>query len=203
MKKLIIAKNLEEIVAKGLKEIVIDKNTILTPLAKDIIKNNGLKIIVKEEDKEESFSNIDMKKLMEFFKLASRDEHLQKAILKMLLNEKKFKQEIDPSGFTLTKGDSIKYDKLLNTSNIFYQDIINNQEEVIAFLKIENDEFVKTIKSKGNLYIIDGEIELIFDDKRYCGKKGDLINIPKDIEIKIFSKNTAKLLCFSKDLNWR
>lgn len=204
MKKLISAKDLEEIVAKGLKELVIDKNTILTPLAKDIIKNHGLEVIVKEEEnKQELFNNIDMNKLMEFFKLASQDEHLQKAILKMLLNEKKFEQEIDSSGFVITKGESIKYDKLFNTSNIFYQDIINNQEEVIAFLKIENDEFVKTIKSKGNLYIIDGDIELIFDDKRYYGKKGDLINIPENIEIKIFAKNMAKLLCFSKDLNWR
>lgn len=203
MKKLISSKNLEEIVAKGVKEIVINKDTILTPLAKDIIKNNGLKIIVKEESKENLFSNMDMNKLMEFFKLASTNEHLKNAILKMLLNEKKFEQEIDSSGFTLTKGDSIKYDKLFNSSNTFYQEIVNNQEEVITFLKIENDEFVKTIKSKGNLYVIDGEIELAFDEKKYFGKKGDLINIPKDIEIKISSKNIAKLLCFSKDLNWR
>jgi ethanolamine utilization protein EutQ len=203
LKKLISSKNLEEIVAKGVKEIVINKDTILTPLAKDIIKNNGLKIIVKEESKENLFSNMDMNKLMEFFKLASTNEHLKNAILKMLLNEKKFEQEIDSSGFTLTKGDSIKYDKLFNSSNTFYQEIVNNQEEVITFLKIENDEFVKTIKSKGNLYVIDGEIELAFDEKKYFGKKGDLINIPKDIEIKISSKNIAKLLCFSKDLNWR
>jgi ethanolamine utilization protein EutQ len=203
LKKLISSKNLEEIVAKGLKEIVINKDTILTPLAKDIIKNNGLKIIVKEESKENLFSNMDMNKLMEFFKLASTNEHLKNAILKMLLNEKKFEQEIDSSGFTLTKGDSIKYDKLFNSSNTFYQEIVNNQEEVITFLKIENDEFVKTIKSKGNLYVIDGEIELAFDEKKYFGKKDDLINLPKDIEVKISSKNIAKLLCFSKDLNWR
>ena len=38
--------------------------------------------------------------------------------------------------------------------------------------------------------------------KRYLGKSGDLIDIPKKAEIKIGSKDMAKVLYFSKDLNW-
>lgn len=203
MKKLISAKDLEKILEKGLKEVEIDKNTILTPLAKDIIKNNNLKLIVKKEEKEKSsFENIEAEKLIEFFRLASKNEELKNAILEMLKMEKKFEQEIDPSGLIITRGESIKYDRVFEGSNIFCQSIVNNKDEIISFLQLENDQLMKKVESKGNLYIIDGELELIFDDKRYFVKKGDLINLPENIELNIFSKNTAKLLCFSKELNW-
>ena len=152
MKKLICAKDLEEILENGAKEIEIDKDTILTPSAKDIIKNSDIKVLIKEKKVEnEVLKDIDMNKIMEFFKIVSKDQVLQKTIMKMLLNEKKFEKECDSSGFTLIKGESIKFDKIFKNLNIYSQ---------------------------------------------------DLINIPKKAEIKIGSKDMAKVLYFSKDLNW-
>ncbi|MCQ8212689.1 hypothetical protein NON08_09175 [Cetobacterium somerae] len=203
MKKLICAKDLEKIVVDGVKEIEIDKDTILTPSAKDIIKNNEIKILIKEKKSQDNlFENMDMEKLMEFFKVVSKDQGLQKAIMKILLNEKKFEKETDLTGFTLIKGDTIKYDKIFKNLNIFSQDLVKTKDEIIGFLKIDGDSFIKKTKSKGNLYVVDGEIDVILNGKRYFGKKGDLINIPEKIELKIGSKNIATLLYFSKDLTW-
>ena len=150
----------------------------------------------------EVLKDIDMNKIMEFFKIVSKDQVLQKTIMKMLLNEKKFEKECDSSGFTLIKGESIKFDKIFKNLNIYSQDLINTDEEIIGILKIERDNFIKKTKSKGNLFIIDGEVEIVLNGKRYLGKSGDLINIPKKAEIKIGSKDMAKVLYFSKDLNW-
>ena len=143
-----------------------------------------------------------MNKIMEFFKIVSKDQVLQKTIMKMLLNEKKFEKECDSSGFTLIKGESIKFDKIFKNLNIHSQDLVKSDEEIIGILKIERDNFIKKTKSKGNLFIIDGEVEIVLNGKRYLGKSGDLINIPKKAEIKIGSKDIAKVLYFSKDLNW-
>lgn len=203
MKKLICAKDLEEILENGAKEIEIDKDTILTPSAKDIIKNSDIKVFIKEKKVEnEVLKDIDMNKIMEFFKIVSKNQVLQKTIMKMLLNEKKFEKECDSSGFTLIKGESIKFDKIFKNLNIYSQDLINTDEEIIGILKLERDNFIKKTKSKGNLFIIDGEVEIVLNGKRYLGKSGDLINIPKKAEIKIGSKDMAKVLYFSKDLNW-
>ncbi|MGL5614100.1 hypothetical protein, partial [Cetobacterium sp.] len=78
MKKLICAKDLEEILENGAKEIEIDKDTILTPSAKDIIKNSDIKVFIKEKKVEnEVLKDIDMNKIMEFFKIVSKDQVLQ------------------------------------------------------------------------------------------------------------------------------
>lgn len=203
MKKLICAKDLEKILENGLKEIVIDKDTILTPSAKDIIKNSDIIVLIEEKKLEnEALKDVDIEKLMEFFKIVSKDQILQTAIIKMLLDEKKFEKECDSSGFTLIKGETIKFDKIFKNLSIYSQNLINTDEEVIGILKIDRDNFIKKTKSNGNLFIIEGEVEVILNGKRYLGKSGDLINIPKKVEIKIGSKDMAKVLYFSKDLNW-
>lgn len=203
MKKLICVKDVELILEKNMCELEIDEKTIITPAAKDIIKNHNIKVLLKKEKVEKnSIGNMDMDKVMEFFKVISKDPVLQKSIMKILLNEKKFEIETDKTGFTLIKGDSIKYDKNFKNLNIYSQDLIKTKDNIVGILKIDNDSFVKNTQSDGNLFIVEGDVDIILNGKKYTAKSGDLVSIPKNINLKITSSNASKVLYFSKNLNW-
>lgn len=203
MKKLICSKDVELFLEKGLKELEIEKGTIITPSAKDIIKNNEINVVIKEKKlKSNNNESIDMDKVMELFKVVSKDPVLQKAIIKMLLKEEKFQEEIDPTGFSLIKGKTVKYDKVFNNLNVYSQNLIDTDDQIVGFLKIDGDAFIKKTKSKGNLYVIEGELEILLNGRKFFIEKGDLIRVPENINLKIESKGESKLLYFSKDLNW-
>lgn len=203
MKKLICASDIDKILEEGMNQIEIDKDTLITPAAKDIIMNNGILILMKEEKEEDDiFRDMNTDKLLEFFKIVSNDSVLQKKIIEILLKDKKFDKEIDSSGFSLIKGNSIKFNKVFQNLNIYAQDLINTEDEIIGMLKIEKDTFIKKTKFNGNLYVIKGEIEITLNGKKFLGEESDLINIPKNLNLKIESKEEAHLLYFSKSLGW-
>lgn len=112
--------------------------------------------------------------------------------------KKKFEIETDKTGFTLIKGDSIKYDKNFKNLNIYSQDLIKTKDNIVGILKIDNDSFVKNTQSDGNLFIVEGDVDIILNGKKYTAKSGDLVSIPKNINLKITSSNASKVLYFSK-----
>lgn len=49
MKKLITAKVIEELIKNNQKQIVVDDDTLLTPSAKDLARNAGIKFVYEAE----------------------------------------------------------------------------------------------------------------------------------------------------------
>ncbi|MGL6113782.1 MAG: hypothetical protein ACRC1R_01960 [Cetobacterium sp.] len=199
MKELICAKDIEKILEDDKKEIEIEDGAIITAAAQDLIKNNEVQVVTKKNEKD---MDMDLEKFINFFKMVSKDEKLQKKIKEILLNEKKFKMEEDASGLFLIRGESVKFDKIFESLNIYGQELIKNSEENIGMIKIIGDSFIKKVKSKGKIYVISGEIEMTMKGKNFLGKTGDIIHFPKNIDLRIGSKEEAKLLYFSKDLSW-
>ena len=75
MKELICASQIEEIVGKRQKKVYITSKTILTPwLEKILIANNNMEIVLKEKfaDTKREFKDIDMEKVIDFFKLLAK-----------------------------------------------------------------------------------------------------------------------------------
>lgn len=199
LKELICAKDIEKILEEDKKEIEIEDGAIITAAAQDLIKNNEVQVVTKKNEKD---MDMDLEKFINFFKMVSKDEKLQKKIKEILLNEKKFKMEEDASGLFLIRGESVKFDKIFESLNIYGQELIKNSEENIGMIKIIGDSFIKKVKSKGKIYVISGEIEMTMKGKNFLGKTGDIIHFPKNIDLRIGSKEEAKLLYFSKDLSW-
>lgn len=206
MKKLICAKDVEEIIESGKKKIVITKNTLLTPAAKDIIDLNKIEIVTEKiEEKKESFSSIEIEKLIEVFKLFAQDEEMKKTIESLLLG-KEFEQIIDEkTGFIQTKQKDMKF-RTINSNNlsIKYQEFIHQDGKDLSIVKIEKSQFLKKIFQDEIVYVISGEFEIKIDETTYKISEGDTLYIPKKVhKVQFLIKDSTKLFYQSQNNTWK
>ena len=208
MKKLICASDMDIVVESGKKSFYIEKNSIVTPSAYDIAKENGIKIsdnkkeekIEKDIKQVDTFKDFDMSKMIDVFK-SMMSEGLLEEMLKELLkqNSKKYSSEIDESGVKLIRGNTVKMD-LLKTeqenSKVQYQDVINKEESKMnaGFLIIEESKFMWKLLYEEIDYVIDGSISIQIDERKYIASKGDVIFIPKGTEVTWEAIDKAKIL---------
>lgn len=205
MKELICASQIEEILEKGEKKVYITSKTILTPSAKDIIANNNMEIVLKEKfaDTKREFKDIDMEKVIDFFKLLAKEETYRDLIMS-LLTKKNFDQEKDLSGFTLIKGKNMTFNYIKDENvNISYQEVLQDKEKRATILEIENSNFLKKIASEEILYITDGKVSFEIDKRTYEGKEGDIIYIPSTVKaINFHIEERAKFFSISEKISW-
>ncbi|WP_300389935.1 cupin domain-containing protein [Fusobacterium sp.] len=206
MKKLICAKDVEEIIESGKKKIVITKNTLLTPAAKDIIDLNKIEVVTEKiEEKKESFSSIEIEKLIEVFKLFAQDEEMKKTIESLLLG-KEFEQIIDKkTGFIQTKQKDMKFRTInSNNLNIKYQEFIHQDGKDLSIVKIEKSQFLKKIFQDEIVYVISGDFEIKIDETTYKISEGDTLYIPKKVhKVQFLIKDSTKLFYQSQNNTWK
>lgn len=206
MKKLICAKDVEEIIESGKKKIVITKNTLLTPAAKDIIDLNKIEVVTEKiEEKKESFSSIEIEKLIEVFKLFAQDEDMKKTIENLLLG-KEFEQIIDEkTGFIQTKQKEMKFRTInSNNLNIKYQEFIHQDGKDLSIVKIEKSQFLKKIFQDEIVYVISGDFEIKIDETTYKISEGDTLYIPKKVhKVQFLIKDSTKLFYQSQNNTWK
>lgn len=206
MKKLICAKDVEEIIESGKKKIVITKNTLLTPAAKDIIDLNKIEVVTEKiEEKKESFSSIEIEKLIEVFKLFVQDEEMKKTIESLLLG-KEFEQIIDEkTGFIQTKQKDMKFRTInSNNLNIKYQEFIHQDGKDLSIVKIEKSQFLKKIFQDEIVYVISGDFEIKIDETTYKISEGDTLYIPKKVhKVQFLIKDSTKLFYQSQNNTWK
>lgn len=206
MKKLICAKDVEEIIESGKKKIVITKNTLLTPAAKDIIDLNKIEVVTEKiEEKKESFSSIEIEKLIEVFKLFAQDEEMKKTIENLLLG-KEFEQIIDEkTGFIQTKQKDMKFRTInSNNLNIKYQEFIHQDGKDLSIVKIEKSQFLKKIFQDEIVYVISGDFEIKIDEMIYKISEGDTLYIPKKVhKVQFLIKDSTKLFYQSQNNTWK
>ena len=207
MKKLICAKDVENIIEAGEKRVFITPNTLLTPAAKDVIDLNGLEIIYKqkEEEKKNIFNEIEIEKLIEVFKMFAKDENMKKTIERLLLG-KEFEQIIDKeTGFVLTKQKDMKFRNVnKNNLNIKYQEFLQQEEVGLNIVKVENSQFCKKVLIDEIIYVVSGEFDLKINGVIYKISEGDTLYIPKKVEkVQFFIKNYVKLFYQTQSNTWK
>lgn len=205
MKELICASQIEEILEKGEKKVYITSKTILTPSAKDIIANNNMEIVLKEKfaDTKREFKDIDMEKVIDFFKLLAKEDTYRDLIMSLLV-KKNFDQEKDLTGFTLIKGKNMIFSHIKDKNiNISYQEVLKEKEKRATILEIENSNFSKKIDSEEVIYITDGKVSFEIDKRSYEGKEGDIIYIPSTVKaINFHIEERAKFFSISEKISW-
>lgn len=206
MKKLICVKDVEKMIELGEKKIVITKNTLLTPAAKDIIDLNRIEIAAeKMEEKKENFTSVEVEKLIEVFKLFAQDEEMKQTIENLLLG-KEFEQIIDEkTGFIQTKQKDMKFRTITsNNLNIKYQEFIRQDGEDLSIVKIEKSQFLKKIFQDEIVYVISGDFEIKIGETTYKISEGDTLYIPKKVhKAQFFVKDYIKLFYQSQNNTWK
>lgn len=206
MKKLICVKDVEKMIELGEKKIVITKNTLLTPAAKDIIDLNRIEIAAeKMEEKKENFTSVEVEKLIEVFKLFAQDEEMKQTIENLLLG-KEFEQIIDEkTGFIQTKQKDMKFRTITsNNLNIKYQEFIRQDGKDLSIVKIEKSQFLKKIFQDEIVYVISGDFEIKIGETTYKISEGDTLYIPKKVhKAQFFVKDYIKLFYQSQNNTWK
>lgn len=212
MKKLICAKDVEDLAKKGQKIFYIEENTIITPSAKDSAK--ALKIEfstdsnvceVECEAKTSCEAGIDSNMIFEVFKAMA-----DKGLLQGLFDNtpaKPYVADQDPSGLKIIRGNSVKYDYFdTGDSSVqaHYQEIISKDESSMSagFLTIDHSKFDWELCYEEIDYVIEGTLCVTINGKKYTAHAGDVLFVPSGSKVVWESPDKAKLFYVTYPANW-
>lgn len=194
MKKLICAKDVSEAHEQGKQTIFFDRNTIVTPSAKDMAE--ACHICLKEESCQQSESADD-----DFLQELTKDSFV--AMLKALLAketvcQQPFAYEKHKNGLKLIKGSSVKMDVFdvgNPKANVHVQEIVGKEEArmSVGFLEIDHSGFEWELDYEEVDYVIEGTLQVTIDGTTYTGNAGDVIFVPKNSKVTWASPNKAKM----------
>lgn len=214
MKRLISIKEVEAIIKEGVKTIYIDKNTIVTPSAKDLAKLNNIEFSTEERSlKVESTSScksilddIDSEMLMEVFK-AMMEKGLLKEMMEALNYKAPYIADCDPSGLKVVRGNTVQMD-VFDTGNpnakAFYQELVSKDESKMSagFLTIENSRFEWELNYEEIDYVIEGTVTVEINGKTFTAHAGDVLFVPSGSKVVWGSPNKARLFYSTYPANW-
>lgn len=190
MKKALCASTVESAYSNDQTNIEIDQNTIITPLAKDLIEEYGLnvKVIEPEEKKNTSSKNISEELIVSIIK----------KILKDSLNNR-YVMKFDSNGLKVIDGSSIHFTDIPNCINggsgqycsIFFG---NSNKTKFGLVRLNHTELTKTIGNDTYLYISKGALDISIDENSCVSKEGDIIFISKGANVTVKALKDVELV---------
>ena len=219
MKRLIDVAAINAMKAEGKNIVYVDRDTLLTPAARDAISTNGMMlkegacpvpemtlsasccqeqkpVVSAESPKEEVSAEL-------IFKVLSclQDSGLLKGMLDACSGVcKPYDAEYDPAGFKLIRGGSIKTEVLdtgdpAQTGKVHYREIIGAKDQssiAAGVITIDDVNFGWKTECQEIYYIISGCITVTIDGKVYEAKAGDVFFIKKGIQCAFGAKGLGK-----------
>lgn len=222
MKRLISAKNVEELIVSGEKTLYIDGTEIITPSAKELAINNEItfttedkvlfettkpKVESVEVKKTTSIEDIDSEMILNVFK-AMMDKGLLEGLMESLKPKNLlFDAECDPSGVKLVRGNTVKMDTF-DTGNkntrVYFQELISKKESKMSagFLVIQDSKFDWELTYEEIDYVIEGTLTVEINEKVYTAYPGDVLFIPSGSKVVWGSPDKARMFYVTYPANW-
>lgn len=192
MKELISAKDIEEHIKTEEKVMVVDTDAIVTPFANDVAKNNGIRIIKKDDFKES-----DMQDIMPVSEEKNQEELILNVLKVIFQNDWQSKNidivkgivEKSENGFKLIKGKTVSMSKMnieLIEGNAYFSDFHFNDEKThkARILNLEDSVFKKMMPCSEVNYIVSGKLKISIDNETFTAYTGDTLYIPANCETK-------------------
>jgi len=208
LKKLISAKDIKELAAKGQNVVFLDKGDIVTPSAKDSAIELGVKL---EYECCSPLNTAPAQGDTDF-------EMIYRVVKEMLVAsgqltpekpaETCFEKERDAAGLLLVKGDTITCDPFDTgnpTEKVGMKDIVNIRESNnmgAGFMSIDHSDFAWNLTYDEFDYIVEGHLNITINGKTYKGKKGDVFYIPKNSDIVWTAPDYCKMFYVTYPANW-
>ncbi|MBS3994173.1 MAG: DUF861 domain-containing protein [Alkaliphilus sp.] len=213
MKKLVCAKDVEDLDKQGKKIFYIDSKTIITPSAKDVAKVCGIEFSLECHCCEEIASEpakaiggeIDSNMIYTMLKAM-----MEKGLLKGLFEnipEQPYISERDSGGLKLVRGNSVKFD-YFDTGNpdnkVYYQELISKDDCSMSagFLTIEKSSFEWELSYEEIDYVIEGTLTITINGKTYTAYPGDVLCVPSGSKVVWGSPDKAKVFYTTYPANW-
>jgi ethanolamine utilization protein EutQ len=213
MKKLICAKDVEDLEKQGQKVLYIDSKTIITPAAKDAAKVFGIDFSTEKKSSGSELSKlansstgeIDSQMIFTVLK-ALADKGLLKGLLENL-PKAPYSAERDEGGLKLVRGNSVKFD-VFDTGNpsnkVYYQELVSKDESSMSagFLTIEKSSFEWDLTYEEIDYVIEGTVTVSINGKTYTAYPGDVLYVPSGSKVIWGSPDKAKIFYTTYPANW-
>lgn len=232
MKKLITVREIQECKIAGKDKIYVDKNTIITPAARDTALEKDIAFVegveqeevkpveitaasIKVEEKTEP-QTVEEKVVL---KLNEEEKNIDMDLIYKIVKEvlaqsmgamiqKSFDKECDPSGLKLVRGNTVDCDRF-ETGNpnakVGLKDIVNTKESPnmgAGFMTIEKSSFDWELCYEEFDYIVEGDLDITINGKTYHGKAGDVFFIPKNSKITWSTPSFARFFYVTYPANW-
>ncbi|ALS01011.1 hypothetical protein ATZ33_06405 [Enterococcus silesiacus] len=194
MKKLICAKDIETLHNNGDQVILINKQTIITPSAKDLAEEYHM--LLKKSESESVNTVFDSQEITKEYLVT---------LLKNLLNEagitgfeeEPFECQTHSSGLKIIRGSTVKLSALNDTDeDVCYQEILSSQagEIKLGILAINNSHLYEEDTLESVNYVVDGTLQVTIDETSFEAYKGDIIFVPQHSAINWSTPNKVTIL---------
>ena len=231
MKKLITAREVQECKNAGRCKMYVDKNTIITPAARDAAMEKDIAFVVGEEELVKEMEvlpvskKIDEKQQSESVeekvvqKLSGEEKDIDVDLIYKIVKEvlaqsmgeaikRSFEKECDSSGLKLIRGNTVQCERF-ETGNpdakVGLTDVVNTKESPnmgAGFMTIEKSSFDWELCYEEFDYIVEGTLDITINGKTYNGKAGDVFFIPKNSKITWSTPDFARFFYITYPANW-
>ncbi|WII35041.1 cupin domain-containing protein [Paenibacillus thiaminolyticus] len=203
MKKLICAADVEEWAASGLKRCCIDRNTIVTPAARDKARELGMEFthepcgtLRSEATGCDTQDDLDMNAIFKFFKLLSEKGLVEKLLGTAL--EPPYQAETDPSGLKLVRGRTVKmeaYETGTSGAKVYRQEVIGRPDCSMSagFLTVDRDSFEQKTAREETYIVLEGTLDVTLNERTFTAHEGDVLFIPKGVKATKGSSACARM----------
>lgn len=196
MKRLICCADIETAHKQGETYLIINEETIVTPLAKDLMEEYKIDIrhempyvhheICEGEDTGLSFSKESLIAL------------LRKVLTEGNAPISYFDASTHINGLKVVNGETVKLSKFetgKEGDKVFYQELIGKKEMPVnaGMLEITDSTFDLELTENEINYVISGSLTIIIDEVEFHAKAGDTIFIPNQSKITWCVKDHVKL----------
>lgn len=204
MKKLICAEDITKAHEEGKTTLCIDKGTIITPSARDLVEEYHITLETCECPVPAADGlSLPADLTKESFVL------MLKALLAgdTAVEEKPYIYRQHENGLKSVKGSSVKMDVFDTgdpTANVHFQELISKEEAKISagFLEIDHSSFDWELTYEEIDYVIEGTLQVTIDGVTYTAKAGDVLFVPKNSKVTWGSPDKAKIFYATYPANW-
>lgn len=212
MKKLISLQDIKKAISKNESVIYTDKNTLITPAAKDAASDAKIAIvnvesldcdaIIKESEKP-TVCNIRETDIALITRLV-----MEALSTKPMTTSQDFIKESDPSGLRLIRGNTVKCQPFQtdnSNAKVGMTEIVTIRESPnmsAGFMTIEKGSFDWKLNYEEFNVILEGKLDITINDKTYHGSTGDVFFIPKGSKITWSTPEFARFFFTTFPANW-
>ena len=173
MKRLICYTDIEEAHTKGENYLIINDDTIVTPLAKDLIEEYELEVRYEQASYEEEESlglNFSKETLIEL---------LRKVLTEGTELASNFEYEAHENGLKVIKGDTVRLEKMATGESVYSQQLVSEGATNAGIVEMKETSVDRVLENNEINYVSSGSLTIQIDGKEYQAKAGDTIYIPK------------------------
>lgn len=196
MKRLICYTDIEEAHNQGETYLIINDQTIVTPLAQDLIDDYEMEVRYEQEPINQEIVGECLPGVN--FSKESLLELLRKVLTEGNENPSPFEYETHENGLKVIKGDTVKlsrFDTGKSTDTVYSQKLVSksDQSTQAGIVEMKETSVDWTVENNEINYVISGSLSVRIDGKDYQAKAGDTIYIPKKSTLTWCVPERAKL----------